>query len=106
MPQLTEPGNLPPAPFTQFLNTTLRQTIRATIAGDQFGCASPTCSATNRCPSPRYRWRCRPAGQAGVNGIQAGSSRPVTFAGQSSVVVPAGGQMLSDPFSMKTPESS
>src|SRR3954464_13240392 len=35
MPQLTEPRNLPPAPFTQFLNTTLRQTIRVTIAGER-----------------------------------------------------------------------
>src|SRR5262245_34810220 len=37
MPQLTEPGNMPPPPFTGtnvvFANSTLRQTIRVTVGG-------------------------------------------------------------------------
>src|ERR671923_809238 len=39
MPQLTEPGNMPPAPFTQpgrvMDDTTLRQTVHATLGGDE-----------------------------------------------------------------------
>src|SRR5689334_106830 len=37
MPQLTEPGNMPPPPFTQdglvMADTTLRQTVRVTVGG-------------------------------------------------------------------------
>jgi lysophospholipase L1-like esterase len=37
-------------------------------------------------------------GKAGVDAIQTGTSRPVTFDGRSSVVVPVGAQMVSDPL--------
>src|SRR5262245_33869157 len=39
MPQLTEPGNIPPPPFTQdnlvFADATVRQTLRVTVGGQQ-----------------------------------------------------------------------
>lgn len=53
MPQLTEPGNMPPAPFTGeravLVDTTLRQTVRVTTEATASGCASPTPSAAARC---------------------------------------------------------
>ncbi len=63
MPQLTEPNNMPPPPFTQddkvFDDATLRQTIRVSRNGGTCGCGSPTRSAAPRSPSPRFPWRCR-----------------------------------------------
>ena len=103
MPQLTETGNLPPAPFTQFNNTTLRQTIRATIAGDYLRLRFSNAFSDIPLPITAVSVALTAGTQAGVSGIQAGSSRTVTFAGQSSVVVPVGGQVVSDLFNMKKP---
>jgi lysophospholipase L1-like esterase len=104
MPQLTEPHNLPPAPFTGtdsvLVNTTLRQTLRTTIGGRQlrvrfsnaFGGADlPITAAAVALPA---------GGAAGVPDIRPGSSRPLTFGGHRSVVVPVGAQMVSDPVDM------
>lgn len=101
MPQLTEPGNMPPAPFTcdgvVLADTTLRQTAHVTIGGPRVrvrfsnafgGAALPITAA----------FVARPAGgRAGVSAIEAGSGRPLTFGGRSSVVVPVGAQIVSDP---------
>jgi lysophospholipase L1-like esterase len=102
MPQLTEPGNMPPAPFTQdnlvFADSTLRQTIHTSVGGQQLrlrvsnafgGAALPITAA----------WVARPAGgQAGVSTIQPGTSRPLTFGGRAQVVIPVGAQVVSDPL--------
>jgi lysophospholipase L1-like esterase len=103
MPQLTEPANMPPAPFTQnnlvLANSTLRQTIHASVGGQQMrlrfsnafgGTALPITAASVALPL---------GGQAGVSAIQPGTSQPITFHGQSSVVIPVGAQMVSDPLS-------
>lgn len=102
MPQLTEPGNMPPAPFTQenlvLADTTLRQTIRVSAGGKQVrlrfsnafgGAALPVTKVTVALPA---------GGQAGVSAIQPGTSRPVTFHGRPSVVIPVGAQAVSDPM--------
>ena len=107
MPQLTEPANMPPAPFTEdslvLADSTLRQTIRTSLGGQQFrlrlsnafgGAALPITAASIALPA---------GGQAGVSGIQAGSSRPVTFSGRSSIVVPVGAQVVSDPLTVTLP---
>jgi lysophospholipase L1-like esterase len=101
MPQLTEPGNLPPAPFTGanavLVDTTLRQAVHTTIAGtsvrlrfsNAFGGAPLPITAVSLA---------RPAGgRAGVSAIEPGTSRPVTFSGRPSVTVPIGAQVVSDP---------
>ena len=103
MPQLTETNNLPPAPFAQFNNTTLRQTIRATIAGDFLRLRFSNAFGDIPLPITAVSVALTAGTQAGVSGIQAGSSRTVTFAGQSSVIVPVGGQVVSDLFNMKKP---
>ncbi|GAA1848520.1 SGNH/GDSL hydrolase family protein [Actinomadura bangladeshensis] len=102
MPQLTEPGNMPPAPFTQdgkvFDDATLRQTVRVSVGGRNLrlrfsnafgGAALPITKVSVALPS---------GGQAGVSSIEPKTSRPVTFHGNASVVIPVGAQMVSDPL--------
>ena len=110
MPQLTEPHNLPPAPFTGtdsvLVNTTLRQTLHTSVGGRQlrvrfsnaFGGADlPITAAAVALPLD---------GRAGVPDIRPGSSRPLTFGGRRSVVVPVGAQMVSDPVEMPVPAAA
>jgi lysophospholipase L1-like esterase len=104
MPQLTEPNNLPPAPFTGaaevLADTTLRQTVHTSIGGTRLrvrfsnafgGAALPITSAAVAQPAD---------GRAGASGIRPGSSRPLTFGGHPSTVVPVGAQVVSDPVTM------
>jgi lysophospholipase L1-like esterase len=103
MPQLTEPHNMPPAPFTTLVDTTLRQTVHVTVGGSKLrvrfsnafgGAAVPLTAVAVALPT---------GGQAGVAGIVAGSSRPLTFGGRSSVVIPVGAQVVSDPVPFPLP---
>ena len=105
MPQLTEPGNMPPPPFTQdglvMADTTLRQTVRVTVGGSNLrlrfsnafgGAALPITAVSVAKPA---------GGQAGVSAIEPGTSRPVTFNERSSVVIPVGAQLVSDPLGFR-----
>jgi lysophospholipase L1-like esterase len=102
MPQLTEPANLPPAPFTTdglvLANATLRQTIHVSVGGQHLrlrfsnafgGAALPITAVTVARPL---------GGAAGVSAIEPGSTKQITFHGQQSVVIPVGAQYVSDPF--------
>ncbi|MGB3438993.1 MAG: SGNH/GDSL hydrolase family protein [Actinophytocola sp.] len=102
MPQLTEPGNMPPPPFTQdglvMADTTLRQTVRVTAGGANLrlrfsnafgGTALPITAASVALPA---------GGRAGVAAIEPGSVRPVTFNGRAATSVPVGAQVVSDPL--------
>ncbi|WP_030443684.1 SGNH/GDSL hydrolase family protein [Actinoplanes subtropicus] len=110
MPQLTEPGNLPPAPFTGtssvLVDTTLRQTVHVTVGGSRLrvrfsnafgGAALPLTSAAVALPVD---------GKAGVSAIVPGSSRPLTFGGRTSVVVPTGANVVSDPVDVPVSSGS
>ena len=107
MPQLTEPHNLPPAPFTGtdsvLVDTTLRQTIHTSIAGgavrlrfsNAFGGAVLPLTAVSVA---------RPAGgRAGSAAIEPGTARPVTFSGRPFAEVPVGAQVVSDPVDLEVP---
>lgn len=102
MPQLAEPDNLPPPPFIQqgvvFANTTLRQTIRVSVGGSRIrlrlsntfgGGVLPVTAAFVALPAD---------GRAGISAVQPGSAKPLTFAGDTSVRVPVGAQVVSDPL--------
>ncbi len=102
MPQLTEPGNMPPAPYTQdgavFADTTLRQTVHVTLGGRYLrlhvsnafgGAALPVTAVSVARPD---------GGRSGARAIVPGSSRAVTFGGRSGVTVPVGAQMVADPL--------
>ncbi|WP_229068922.1 SGNH/GDSL hydrolase family protein [Actinoplanes sp. DH11] len=104
MPQLTEPHNMPPAPFTgtdaTLVNTTLRQTVRVTAGGHRlrirlsnaFGGADlPITAAAVALPAD---------GRAGVSAIRPRTLRPLTFGGRASVTVPKGAQIVSDPIDL------
>ncbi|MBN1172885.1 MAG: SGNH/GDSL hydrolase family protein [Micromonosporaceae bacterium] len=102
MQQLTEPSNMPPAPYTQgnqvMVDTTLRQTVRVSVGGQRFrlhlsnvfgGAALPITAASVALPA---------GGKTGVSGIQSGTTKPVTFGGQASVTIPAGKETIADPL--------
>ncbi|GAA0493604.1 SGNH hydrolase [Paractinoplanes deccanensis] len=100
MPQLTEPHNLPPAPFANLADTTLRQTVHVTAGGQRlrvrfsnaFGAGDLTIgSASVGLPL---------GGRAGVPALEPGSARPLTFGGRPSVTVPVGAQIVSDPVAL------
>lgn len=104
MPQLTEPSNMPPAPFTGadrvFADTTLRQTVHVSVGGQHVrlrfsnafgGAALPITAVSVALPA---------GGQAGVSGIQPGTARAVTFDGRTSVTVPVGAQVVTDPLDL------
>jgi lysophospholipase L1-like esterase len=89
-PQLTEPGNLPPAPA--FADTTLRQVVRVTLGGKQlrvrfsnaFGTVPITFSAIHLALS------------GGEGKILPQSEKPLSFHGSASVTIPPGAIMVSD----------
>ncbi|NKE62053.1 SGNH/GDSL hydrolase family protein [Lentzea sp. PSKA42] len=102
MPQLTEPHNMPPPPFTQdglvMNDATLRQTVRVTVGGRRMrlrfsnafgGAVLPITAVTVALPKD---------GRAGVSAIQPGTTRRITFSGRSSVDVPRGALVVSDPL--------
>ncbi|MGZ3144730.1 SGNH/GDSL hydrolase family protein [Lentzea chajnantorensis] len=102
MPQLTEPHNMPPAPFTQdglvLADATLRQTVRVTIGGrrlrlrfsNAFGGATlPITAVTVALPA---------GGRAGVSAVEPGSTRRVTFNGSPSADLTPGVLVVSDPL--------
>jgi lysophospholipase L1-like esterase len=107
MPQLTEPNNMPPAPFTGdgvvFADTTLRQTVHLTVTGSRLrvhfsnafgGAALPITAASAGRPVD---------GRAGVSSVVPGSSRPLLFGGRAGVSIPVGAHVVSDPVSVPTP---
>jgi lysophospholipase L1-like esterase len=102
MPQLTEPANLPPAPYTGadrvLDNASLRQTAHVSAGGPRirlrfsnaFGGAPLPLSAVSVA---------RPLdGRAGVSSVVPGSVLPVTFHGKPSTTIPTGAQVVSDPL--------
>jgi lysophospholipase L1-like esterase len=102
MPQLTEPGNMPPPPFRQndrvLVDSTLRQTVRVTVGGARIRLRVSNAFGGAALPVTKMSVAVPLGGKAGVEAIQAGTSRPVAFDGRPSVVVPVGAQMVSDPL--------
>ncbi|MEU7908070.1 SGNH/GDSL hydrolase family protein [Actinoplanes sp. NPDC049118] len=107
MPQLTEPGNMPPAPFNAdgvvLADATLRQTVHTSIAGSSVrvrfsnafgGAVLPITGVTVALPLD---------GRAGASAIVPGSARVVTFSGRPGASVPVGAQVVSDPIDLDVP---
>jgi lysophospholipase L1-like esterase len=101
-PQLTEPANMPPPPFTQgnvvFANSTLRQTVHVTTGGREIRLRFSNAYGGTDLPITAVSVALPLGGQAGVSAIQAGTSRAVTFGGQASIDIPVGAQFVSDPL--------
>jgi len=99
-PQLTEEWNLPPAP--RFADTTLRQVAHVSLGGrrlrvrfsNAFGDEDLTVLLAHVARS------------AGGSAIQVASDRVLTFRGNTSVRIPVGALMVSDPLDVELPALS
>jgi lysophospholipase L1-like esterase len=100
-PQLTEPGNLPPAPLA---NSTLRQFVHVTIGGSHlrvrlsnaYGTSPVTMNSVHVALAAG-------AGSAGSGNINTATDKALTFHGAPSITIPAGEVVLSDPFDYNLP---
>src|SRR5256885_10771809 len=95
MPQLTEPGNMPPAPFTQnnlvLADSTVRQTIHTSVGGQHVRLRFSNAFGGVDLPITSVSVARPVNGQAGVSAIQPGTSQAVTFDGRPFVAIPVGG---------------
>ncbi|MEU2421304.1 SGNH/GDSL hydrolase family protein [Streptomyces sp. NPDC007851] len=105
MPQLTETGNLPPAPFTGeasvLADTTLRQTVRVTTGGHRLRLRFSNAYGDTPLPLTSVTVAFPEGGRAGVSAVVPGSIEPVTFSGRAATVVPVGAEVVSDPVDMR-----
>jgi lysophospholipase L1-like esterase len=101
-PQLTEPGNMPPPPFTNgnlvFADSTLRQTVHVTVGGSHIRLRFSNAYGGTDLPITMVSVALPLGGRAGASAIAAGTSRPVTFDGRTSIDIPVGAQLVSDPL--------
>ncbi|HWU10801.1 MAG TPA: SGNH/GDSL hydrolase family protein [Streptomyces sp.] len=96
------PTAAPASDTTRFEDQTIRQTVRTSIGGDrvrirlsnEFG-SGPLVIGEARVA--------RPAAGGPASRIDPRSDRPLTFGGRSSVTVPAGAPLLSDPVPLEVP---
>jgi lysophospholipase L1-like esterase len=104
MPQLTEPGNLPPPPFTTsagvFLDSTLRQTLHVTVGGSALRVRFSNAFGDTALVITAAHVALPADGAVGGSAIRAGSDRPLTFQGRTAVTIPAGAQAVSDPLNL------
>jgi len=91
-PQAGDATNGPPAPG--FTDSTLRQIVRVSIGGKQIRVRFANTFGTTELTIPSARI----ALAAGGSSIRAGSDKALTFNGKSSVTIPAGALMYSDPI--------
>lgn len=103
MPQLTEPWNLPPEPFTQeggvLDDSTLRQTVRVSTGGERIRLSFSNEFGGAPLPITEISVALPLDGKSG-SAIEPGTSQPVTFAGRPSVTIPIGARYVSDPLDL------
>jgi lysophospholipase L1-like esterase len=100
-PQLTEPGNLPPAPLA---NSTLRQFVHVTIGGSHLRVRLSNAYGTNSVMiNSAHVALAAGAGSAGSGNINTATDKALTFHGAPSITIPAGEVVLSDPFNFNLP---
>ncbi|KAL5114907.1 hypothetical protein ACEQ8H_007225 [Pleosporales sp. CAS-2024a] len=102
MPQLTEPANLPPAPFNQsgavFVNATIRQTLFMTAQALQIRLKISNVFGGSNLPITAVTVALPANNTAGIHQIQPQTVQSVTFSGQSSISIPNGALAVSDPL--------
>ena len=91
-PQLVEPANMPPAPG--LTGNTLRQVVRVSIGGSRVRVRLSNTFGN----APLVIKAARMARSAGGSAIDTSGTVALTFAGQSSVTIPAGDAVISDAF--------
>ncbi|KAH9866584.1 hypothetical protein J1614_008275 [Plenodomus biglobosus] len=102
MPQLTEPANLPPAPFNQtgavFVNSTLRQTLFMTAKASQIRLKFSNAFGGSNLPITAVTVALPINNTAGIHQIQPKTVQKVTFSGRDSISIPNGALAVSDPL--------
>ncbi|KAF1942866.1 SGNH hydrolase [Clathrospora elynae] len=102
MPQLTEPANLPPAPFNQsgavFVNSTIRQTLYMTTDARQIRLKFSNVFGGSNLPITAVTVALPLNQTAGIHEIQAKTVLKVTFSGKDAISVPNGALAVSDPL--------
>ncbi len=100
-PQLTEPGNLPPAPLA---NSTLRQFVHTTLGGKHLRARFSNAYGTNSVTiNSAHVALSAGAGSAGNGDINTATDKSLTFHGARSVNIPPGEVIISDPFNYDLP---
>ncbi|KAI1335676.1 GDSL-like Lipase/Acylhydrolase [Xylariaceae sp. FL0016] len=105
MPQLTEPANLPSAPFNEtgvvFRNATIRQTLRVSLPASTIRLQISNAFGTSDLPITAATIA-RPAnGSAGTSSIDVATLTPLTFSGSPNFTIPNAALALSDPVTLK-----
>lgn len=110
MPQLTEPDNMPPPPFTGsdsvLVDTTLRQTVHVSTGGERIRLRFSNAFGDTTLPITAVTVALPRGGEAGVSAVEDNTTRPVTFNGERSVTVPMGAQIVSDPIDLPVEPAS
>ncbi|RYP13549.1 hypothetical protein DL767_010687 [Monosporascus sp. MG133] len=104
MPQLVEPHNLPPEPFTStsvFQNATLRQTLHMSIGTDRIRLQISNTFGGSELPISAASIALPTGGQAGVGDIDTEQLMGLTFHGSPSVTIPMGEVVYTDPIDFK-----
>jgi lysophospholipase L1-like esterase len=100
-PQLTEPGNLPPAPLA---HSTLRQFIRPSIGGTHVRVRFSNAHGTNSVNLHAASIALAPSTASAGNGdIFTATDKWLTFRGAPAVVIPRGEAVYSDPIDFNLP---
>jgi lysophospholipase L1-like esterase len=101
-PQLTEPSNMPPPPFTNgslvFADSTVRQSIHVTVGSRLIRLRFSNAYGGADLPITSISVARPAGGAAGVSAIEPDTSRAVTFDGRTAIDIPVGAQMVSDPL--------
>jgi lysophospholipase L1-like esterase len=100
-PQLTEPGNLPPAPLA---NSTLRQFVHATVGGKQVRVRFSNAYGTSAVAiNSAHLALASGLGSGGNGDINTATDKLLTFQGAPATVIPPGQVVLSDPCRFDLP---
>lgn len=103
-PQLTEPGNLPPAALA---NSTLRQFVRNSIGGKQVRVRFSNAYGTNPVTINLAHIALAPSTASAGNGdIHPATGRALTFSGAPTTVIPPGLVVYSDPVAFDLPATT
>ncbi|KAF8847977.1 putative extracellular GDSL-like lipase/acylhydrolase [Acephala macrosclerotiorum] len=106
MPQLTEPANLPPAPYNQtgavFVNSTIRQTLHMSLSGSPIRIRISNAFGLTDLPITAVTVALPFDGSAGVAAIQPSTLHTVTFSGSKNYTIPNGAVIVSDPIPIAT----
>ncbi|KAF6819609.1 GDSL-like lipase acylhydrolase [Colletotrichum plurivorum] len=104
MPQLTEPANLPPAPFNEtgrvFRDATLRQTVTVSLPASTLRLQISNAFGGSDLPITAVTIARSANNTLGVSAVEPDSLQVVTFSGEGGFVVPNGAVAFSDPVEL------